>query len=385
MRDRGPVALSLFYLTNFGALGVYLPYFNLYLKDIGFGGLQIGIVSALLPLSTALVPPFGALCTDRLGHRRALVVLSSLLALALFALLPGARGFAAVAWIVAAYAAARAPALPLVEATAMEIAEAGGPAYGRMRLWGSIAFIALVLGTGPLVARRGEAIVLPIILALLALNVLAALLLPGDRRRAHPRGPAGGLTRLLRQPSILMFLLACLLMQASHGPYYVFYSIHLARVGYRPAAIGALWGLAVACEVFAMLRMPSVLARFGPLPTMAGAFACAFGRWLICAASAAPVAMVLAQMLHAATYAAFHVAAVSYVHRRFGADLRASAQAIYGSVTYGAGNIAGMVLSGLWFERLGAQALFARAAWAALAGGLLVIAAARRERRGGGL
>ncbi len=385
MRVRGPVALSLFYLTNFGVLGVYLPYFNLYLKDLGFGGLQIGIVSALLPLSTALVGPLGAVIADRLGRRRAPVVLSSLLALAVFALLPGARTFAAVAWIVAAYAAARAPALPLVEATAMEISEAGGPPYGRMRLWGSIAFIALVLGSGPLVTRRGEAIVLPIILALLGLNVLAGVLLPDDRPRATVRGEPGGLAKVLRQPSTLLFLLACLLMQASHGPYYVFYSIHLERVGYGPAAIGALWGLAVACEVVAMLRMPSVLARFGPLPTMAGAFLCACGRWLICAVTAAPAAMVLAQSLHAATYAAFHVAAVSYVHRRFGENLRASGQAIYGSVTYGAGSIAGMVLSGLWFERLGARALFARAAWVALAGGLLVMAAARRERHGGGL
>src|SRR6059036_3480080 len=188
-----PLALSLFYLTSFAVLGAYLPYINLYLKGIGFSGLQIGIVSALLPLCSALVPTASGLLADRLGRRRDLVVLSSLLALLTFGLVLGAHRFASVALVIGVFAALRAPALPLVEATAMEISETGGPHYGRMRVWGSIAFIVLAVGAGRAVGLFGPGTILYIILGLLALNLLSAGLLPGDAARARGSWSARGL------------------------------------------------------------------------------------------------------------------------------------------------------------------------------------------------
>ena len=381
MQLQPALALSLFYLATFAVLGVYLPYLNLYLEGLGLSGLQIGIVSSLVPLCGALAPAAGGVLSDRLGRRRGLVVLSTLLAMLAFSLLPGARHFGGIALVVALYAVLRAPALPLVEASAMEISEAGGPHYGRMRAWGSAAFIVAALGAGRLVALWGEAAIVPVVIVLLGFNVLAALLLPGDRPR--PARPVGGppLLTLLRGPGISFFLMACVLSQAAHGPYYVFYSIHLEKAGYGPQAIGLLWGLAVACEVVAMLRVGPLLARAGPLPTMAACLVLSAVRWWICAASSSPAPMVVAQVLHAASYAAFHVAAVTHTHRIFGPERRASGQAIYASATYGVGNVLGMFLSGVFYDRVPTARLFAAAAWAALAAAFLVAAAARRGER----
>lgn len=381
-----PRALSLFYLTSFAVLGVYLPYFNLYLESIGLDGLQIATVNALLPLSAALVPAAGGVLADRLGRRRELIVLSSLAALVAFSFILGARGFAGIVLVMACFATLRSPAVPLAEATAMEIAESGGPHYGRMRVWGSIAFILAAVMAGPAVGRWGARSVVPLLIGLLALNFAATLLLPRDRARAAGPRPAAGLGSFLKRSDVLLFLAACLLSQAAHGPYYVFYSIHLEAVGYPAPAIGLLWGVAVACEVAAMLRVPALLDRFGTLPVMALCLLLSSVRWWICSAGAAPAMMAAAQALHAASFAAFHVAAATHTHRLFGEERRASGQAIYGSVTYGAGNILGMLGSGLLYERGAVGDLFARASWVALLGGLLVIAAARREAgRGRGL
>jgi len=377
-----PLALSLFYLTSFAVLGVYLPYFNLYLDALGFSGLQIGLLTMLLPLSGALVPTFGGMLADRLGWRRGLAIGSSLMALVAFGFVPGVRTFPAMVAVVAVYAALRAPALPLIEAAAMEVSEAGGPHYGRMRAWGSLAFIVMALGTGPVVARWGARAALFMIIVLLALNVLSTLMLPGEKRTTVPAGATGSLRHFVRRPRILLFLLACLLSQASHGPYYVFYSIYLEKSGYPPQAIGVLWGIAVACEIVAMLLMPTILGRLGTLPTMGASVLLAAVRWWVCAASAAPAAMILAQTLHAATYAAFHVAAVTHTHHLFGAERRSSGQAIYGSATYGGGNMLGMLVSGVLYDRSGMAGLFAGAAVVALASGLLIVAVSRREARG---
>ncbi len=380
-----PLALSLFYLTAFAVMGAYLPYFNLYLEGIGQSGLQIGLLSALLPLCGALAPTAGGMLADRHGRRRDLVILSSFLALLAFAFLLVTRHFAWIALVVVVYSLARALALPLVEASAMEIAEAGGPHYGRMRVWGSVAFILTSLVVGRLIGAWGERLLIGTLLILLALNALAAFLLPRDAPRAVASRAAGALLRLVATPRTALFLAACMLSQASHGPYYVFYSIHLEKAGYGVPAIGLLWALAVGCEVVAILRMPALLARLGTLPTMTLCLLLAALRWGICAMSVAPWAMALAQTLHAASYAAFHVAAVTHTHRLFGADHRASGQAIYSSATYGVGNVVGMLGSGLLYDRIASSTLFAAASWTALAGAGLLFAVSRRPEGGRGV
>jgi PPP family 3-phenylpropionic acid transporter len=373
-----PRALSLFYLTSFAVLGVYLPWFNLHLKDLGFTAAQIGALSALLPLCGAVVPAAGGILADRIGRRREVVAAASLLAFLAFGLVPGARGFPAMALAIGLYAALRAPALPLVEATAIEVSEGGGPHYGRMRAWGSAAFIVTAFAAGRAVGLAGAGIVVPAILVLLGLNALAALLLPRAALPAGPRPAGGGLAAFLRRRDILLFLLACLLSQAAHGPYYVFYSIHLEGAGYAPAAIGGLWALAVVCEIAVMVGLRRVLLRHGPPAILALGLMLAAARWTLCAVSIAPPAMLLAQALHAFTFGAFHVAAVTHAHRLFGGARAASGQAIYGAATYGAGNVLGMALSGILHDRAGMSGLFAGAAAASLLGALLIPAAAGR-------
>jgi len=368
-------SLRLFYLTNFAVLGIYLPYFNLFLEDIGFSGAQIGLVSALMPLSTLIMPAVGGAVADRLGQRRAIILMSTALATAAFAALLQARAFGSVAAVVALFALLRAPALPLVEATAVELAAGGGPPYGRMRAWGSMAFIVAALAGGPLLAGRGDAFAVPLILGLLVLNTASAIRLPADAPRPAGPPPAGTMRRILMAPGTLLFLAAGALSQAAHGPYYVFYSIHLEKAGYTATSIGLLWGWAVACEVLVMVQMARVLARVPASLVMIGSLLIAALRWWICSTSVSPAAMIAAQAMHAATYAAFHVAAVTHTHRLFGGPLGASGQGIYGAATYGLGNVLGMVLSGWLLETIPLPRLFGWAAWVAIAGAVLLAGA----------
>ena len=379
MRLPSHLALSLFYLTWFLFLGVYLPYFNLHLEHLGFTGLQIGIVSALLPLCGVIIPTVGGMLADRLGKRRGLVILSTWLAMIAFSILLGTRGFPGVALGVTLFAILRAPALPLVDATAMELSEHGGPHYGRMRAWGSVAFILASLGCGRLIGLWGDQAVLHAALVALGLNALGSILLPGDRIRTPMTRVGTDLRETLSRPRVLLFLGACVLSQASHGPYYVFFSIHLERNGYRPQEIGLLWALAVTCEIVAMLKMPAVLQRHGTLATLTVCLILAAARWVVCAGSTTLLPLILAQTLHAATFAAFHVAAVTHTHRLFGEARRASGQAIYSSATFGLGNVFGMVLSGLFHGRVGVSGLFWGAALTAVLGAIFVFLAGRRE------
>ena len=108
-------------------------------------------------------------------------------------------------------------------------------------------------------------------------------------------------------------------------------------------------------------QMPAVLVRLGTGRTMTLCLALATLRWAVCASTVNPLAVALAQTFHAGTFAALHVAAVTHTYSVFGRERSATGQAIFSSMTYGVGNILGMVGSGLLWEPLGTPALFATA------------------------
>jgi MFS transporter, PPP family, 3-phenylpropionic acid transporter len=356
-----PAAISLFYAASFAVLGVQLPYLNLYLDAIGLGSLEIGVLSALIPLCGVVVPTVGGLLADRLGRRRSIVLVSTALALVAFIPILLVRGFGGVALVIGLYALARAPGLPLVEASAIEIAGSGGPAYGRMRAWGSFAFIVAALCAAPVVGQFGERSMLYLMIGLLAGCVATAVLLPADPGGDRVLRPSGSARAILRRPGVLLFLAGAVLSQAAHGPYYVFFSLHLKDAGLRTTTVGLLWAVAIGCEILMMLQMPAILARFGTGRTMTLCLGLSTLRWAVCAATVNPLAVALAQTFHAGTFAAFHVAAITHTYVVFGKERSATGQAIFSSMTYGLGNIVGMVGSGLFQEILGTPTLFAGA------------------------
>ena len=106
-------------------------------------------------------------------------------------------------------------------------------------------------------------------------------------------------------------------MSAAHGPYYTFFSIHLVGLGYSKAATGWLWALGVACEIGIFMWMPRLYRAFTLRQILIASFALAVMRFLAVGWLAQTLAVLFAQVLHAATFGAFHAASIGYVHRYF--------------------------------------------------------------------
>ena len=87
-----------------------------------------------------------------------------------------------------------------------------------------------------------------------------------------------------------------------------------------------------------------------------------------CRLVVAPRVLVPAQLLHGATFGAFHAASVAAVQRAFPEAAQARGQALLSSFGYGAGGAAGMLASGWAWEAGGAGMAFSLAAGVALAG-----------------
>jgi PPP family 3-phenylpropionic acid transporter len=240
--------------------------------------------------------------------------------------------------------------------------------YGKLRLWGSLGFIAAVMGAGYFLDWFGVEALLGFTFAILVL-VFGASLRIGETAsapRAHDTPP---LWSVLRKPEVGAFFLSAALMCGAHMALYAFYSLYLERAGYSKPMIGAMWALGVVAEVAFFYFQARVFARFGARRVMLFAFGCAVLRFAVTgAAPGLPWLMLLAQLLHAATFAAHHSACVIAMQRWFAGPLQASGQALYMSVAYGLGcTLGGLVLTLCW-DKLGAQQMFQVAGAMALAG-----------------
>jgi PPP family 3-phenylpropionic acid transporter len=167
-----------------------------------------------------------------------------------------------------------------------------------------------------------------------------------------------------------MRLLACgFCMTTAHGTLYVFFTLHLERLGYRATAIGVLWTLSVVAEIFVFLFLPQLFRRFSLSTILMASFACAVVRFLLLGWAAEILWLVaIAQLLHAGTFGAFHAAAVAAVHRVFPEAAHARGQTLFSSVSYGGGAAAGALAAGWLWEAGGPGLAFSFAALAGLAG-----------------
>src|SRR5690349_688833 len=177
--------LASFYFAYFLMLGGIAPFFSLYLNALGFSGVQIGILLALMPLARVVAPPAWAWLADHQGARRPLVRMSTAAAAASCAGFLFARSFGGLFLVILLLNVFWCAALPLVEATTMAHLRGRLGDYGRIRVWGSISFMLSVIVLGWLLDRTGIGRLPVILVALFSLNALAAWLLPSDQTHHH--------------------------------------------------------------------------------------------------------------------------------------------------------------------------------------------------------
>ncbi|MDX1610540.1 MAG: MFS transporter, partial [Halofilum sp. (in: g-proteobacteria)] len=316
----------------------------------------------------------------RRGERMPVVRFGAGMAFVLFLGVFLAQGFWWLAAVMALFTFFWNAALPQFEANTFNWLGSARSGYSRVRLWGSIGFIGTSAALGPLLDVTGVG-ALPWFVAALYLGLWAASLAAPAAPRHGPADDPGPIARVLRRPHVWSLLLVCFLMQASHGPYYTFFSIHLQDHGYDGLAIGALWALGVIAEVGVFLLMHRLLPRFGARPLLLASLGLTALRWLVIARFVDALPLLLAaQLLHAASFGLYHAVAISLIDRFFTGSHQGRGQAFYSSLSFGAGQAAGSFGTGLLWGAIGGAATFA-AAGAVAAAAFLVAAIGLREVR----
>ena len=342
--------LSGFYLFYFAALGSFWPYWGLYLKSLDFNEAEIGELVAIIMATKIIAPNLWGWIADHTGRRMRVVRIGSLLAAFAFAGIYLGTGYWWLALVMLVYSFFWNASLPQFEATTMSHLGDDSHRYSMVRLWGSVGFIVAVIALGPVLESYGEGIIVPVFLMLLAGIWLCSLFVPEPD--AHPHHEHVSIMHVLRRPEVIGLFVVCFLLQASHGPYYTFYSIYLEESGYSYSAIGQLWALGVAAEIIVFLFMHRLLPHFGVRFLMLLSLVMTAVRWVLIGWFVDNTALLIfSQILHAASFGIFHAVAISMVHRYFTGRHQGRGQALYSSLSFGAGGALGSYVSGyLWLD-----------------------------------
>jgi len=360
--------LSSFYFFYFASVGALIPFWGLYLKDRGFSALAIGQLMAILMATKIVAPNVWGWIADSTGERLSIVRVASLLSLLVFVGIFAVKGFVGIALVMVVFSFFWNASLPQMEAITFNHLGPAVHRYATIRLWGSIGFILVVLALGIALERTGTGVVPALVLALFAGIWISTLRIPDPGR--PPLGTQSpSVLSVLGRPEVLGLLAACFLMQASHATFYVFYSIYLTEGGYSTTAVGALVAWGVVLETLAFLRMHRLLERFGARSVLLASLGLAVLRWLLTGGFPASLpAQVLAQSLHAVTFGTFHAAAIHLIHHYFRGRTQGRGQALYNSLSFGAGGAAGSLTTGLLWSSAGPGSSFGLSALIAALG-----------------
>lgn len=354
--------LSGFYFFYFASLGVLVPYWGLYLQWQGFSAKDIGELTAILLATRIIAPNIWGWIADHHGQRMRIVR---------FASLAGAIGFAGIlidqsyiwiATVMLIFSFFWNASLPQFEVTTLQHLGEHSHHYSKIRLWGSIGFVITVILLGELLEHFNADIVPYGVLFSMSAIWFISLTVPESASR-HLSLNHVSLRSILRRPEVIAFLTICFLIQVSHGPYYTFYTIYLEQHSYDRSLIGQLWALGVIAEVIIFLFMHHWLPRFGVRKVLLTSLILSAIRWLIIGFFPDNIELLIfAQILHAASFGTYHAAAIAWVHQHFTGRNQGRGQALYSSVSFGAGGAIGSLLSGHMWLSPGPTATFTMAA-----------------------
>lgn len=374
--------ISSFFAVKFFAIGIYMPFFPLVLAGRGLDAREIAIIMAVSPLLRIATAPWLGSLSDRFRHRKHAVLLYSVVAAILLVPLIWAQSFHAILIITSLSAIFWLSVLPVADAVAVVAAKRSDIRYGRMRLWGSLAFIGANFLAGWVLDLSGPELLVTFIVAAAALTALAALGLPRDfaretapAMRSYWSMPA--LQAILAQPAVAMALAASAFGQAAHAMVYAFGTIHWTGYGLSGLEIGAAWGIGVVAEVLLFALAERVGGRKAAEYLILIGVMTGVVRWGLAPFAEDLVSILGLQILHGVTFGATHLGAMRVIADRLPHDHAGGVLGLYTAAS-GLAMSGAFAISGPLYQSFGGQGFWAMGLICLTAAMCMLIALSRR-------
>jgi MFS transporter, PPP family, 3-phenylpropionic acid transporter len=357
--------LALFYAAAFAVMGTQTPFFPVWLDWRGLSAREIAVITSVPLVFRLAATPFITFVADRTGARRSVILTLAWCGLAIGLYVASARYFWPILIAQIIYTATWGSMMPLADAVAMAGVKATGESYGRMRLWGSVSFMAANLIGGWLVGGYGASAAMVLIVLCLAATAGAAHLLPVQRDTRHAASTPiawPDVLALLRSKAMVLFLIAAGGVQAGHAVLYIFGTLHWRAQGFSALWCGLFWAIGIVAEIAVFALPSSLIQRVGALMLLRIGAVGAIVRWTIMGFDPPLALLIPLQALHGATFGASHLGAMHMLARIVPERQSGIGQALYGTLSGSLALAASMQIAGYVYANHGGRAYWAMAA-----------------------
>lgn len=345
--------MALFYGALFIVYGTHVPFTPVWLSSLGLTAGEIALIMSVPLFLRIVTTPAIALAADRFSTHRETMIALAWIALVIVLALSQMAGFWPVMVLMIPLIVAFSSAMPLAETLAVRGVREAGLDYGRIRLWGSLTFIAASFLGGLMIDRWGAGLGIWLVAFGCLATLAAAHMLPRYDRIAPTSGPPPGPIWHAREPRQLLaskpfaaFLVAAGGAQAAHATMLAYGTLIWQQQGLSAGVSGALWAIAVLAEVILFAYAAPLLARFPAVRMLALAAAVSIVRWVSMAFDPPLAVLVPLQVLHAITYGGSHIGAIYFIAQAVPVHMQGSAQALYATIASGVAMGSATLVSG---------------------------------------
>ena len=367
-------AFGSFFFLYFAYVGLVSPYASLFFLDRGFSVIEIAVLMSMLQITRIIGPFSWGWLSDYLSNRIGIIRFCACLAALVFTtiyFLHSYIGFFIWMFVLHTILSSLMPLGESATVHALFKDNSFDKRYGRLRLWGSIGFIAMVLFAGELFQRKGIELY-PLVGTFVLITLALGTFLLHEPKMERRKMVKGELLVVLFNPDVRWFLLSGFFMQFAHAALYVFYSLYLADLGYDKLQIGLFWALGVSAEVIFFYFQSKVLSRVDPEVVLQASFGLGVILFALMAFLPFTSILIIAQIMHAGTFAAHHSAATKLLQRWFTGPLQARGQALMATVSYGFGGTLGGLFAGWIWESSQPRDVFVVSAFACGLAGMAI-------------
>jgi len=367
-------ALSASYFAHIGFFNPYLP---LWLQELGLSILAISVLVSV-QAATRLFAPYGwGWLSDRTGERIQLMRYSACAALLASTGLwwdGGVNWLFGVLLLMFMHTSAM---MPMSEAAMAHLVTQDGVfnarRYGRIRLWGSVGFLVTVMVAGVFFERLGMHHFPAWTVATMLAVTVSVFCLPDLKEAIPAHALRVNVMPVLRQRAVQWFFASVFLHVLSHIGIYVFFSLYLDSLGYSKTMIGLLWALSVVVEIGWFFTQSRWLPRMSlPAWLVLCSVAMVLRMGLTASSAQVLVLLVVAQTLHALTFATHHTVCIALLSQHFSGRLRGRGQALYTVIGYGFPGVIGGLAGGMLSTHYGLSSVY----WASMVISALAVACA---------
>ena len=350
--------LAAFYATYFFVFGIYMPYWPLWLNDIGLTPIEIGWVLAGAFWIKVIVQPAVAHFSDATGRTRILTAVLMGMSAIGFIILSDLRSFWLVFLLTLITAACYQPVLPIMESVILHFTKIRKLRYGDIRLWGSVTFIIATLGGGWLFDEGRSDRIIWLLVGGMTLVSLSCLLVPNPVRFERTSSKIKTHMEIFLSPLFIFFLITTGLTHVSHSVLYGFGTLYWRSLGHSEVIIGLFWSVGVLAEIVLFTTIGRIEKQIGYLFLLSLASVAAAIRWPLLAIFDSQFAIILLQILHGFTFGAAHLGAMAFLTQNVPREISATGQSLYYTLVGGIFSGCMLPFAGMLYSDLAGDAFF---------------------------